>query len=73
VYTLTSGSGWAGAVDLLNIGPGSIFIRSDTNPVVNDPASLELPASIAFNGLTLNPGGLFVIAGADTTITLRLR
>lgn len=66
--------GFSRSVDVMNIGPGSIFIRTDgTNPILNDPNALEIPANWAFNNLSVDSTlGLSVIAAADTTISVRM-
>lgn len=66
--------GYPRTVDVLNLGPGAVFIRADvTNPTVNDPAALQLPANYAFNGLKVDSAlGIGIIAAADTTISVRL-
>ena len=44
--------GYARSVDVLNLGPGAIFIRADaTNPVLNDANALQIPANWAVNRL----------------------
>jgi hypothetical protein len=71
VYHLSGASGFAAPVDVMNLGPGSVYIRSDKDPTVNDPGALALPANWALNGLTA--ANLGIIAGADTTISVRVR
>ena len=75
VYRLTYFPGSVDrSLDILNLGPGAIFIRLDsTNPSVNDPASLQLPANWAVNKLVVDDvTGLGIIAAADTTISVRM-
>jgi hypothetical protein len=61
-------------VDIMNLGTGAVFIRSDSDPAVNDANSLQLPANFAANGLNVDPAtGLGIIAVADTTIAVRAR
>ena len=51
----------------MNLGAGAIFLRSDADPSVNDPNSLQLPANWAINKLSVDGStGLGVIAAADT-------
>ena len=66
--------GFSRSVDVMNLGPGAVFIRTDgTNPTVNDPASLSVPANWAVNRLNVDSTlGLTVIAAADTTISVRM-
>jgi hypothetical protein len=74
-YRLTySPPGFARSIDLMNLGPGSVFIRTDaTSPTVNDPVSLTLAANWAVNKLNVDSAiGLSLIAAADTTISVRL-
>lgn len=73
VYRLSFTGGASRSVDVLNMGTGTIFVRSDgTDPTVNDPASLALPGNFAANGLTVDGlNGMRVIAAADTTITVK--
>lgn len=74
VYRLTT-AGQVGArtVDLLNNGPGAIYIRTSVDPATNDPNSMQLPANVAYNGLMIDSAqGLGVIAAADTTISVKL-
>lgn len=74
VYRLGWPAGGIRTVDLMNVGAGAIFIRADsTNPTVNDPASLQLPANTAINRLTVDGStGLGVIAAADSAISVRV-
>lgn len=73
VYRLKFVGGSSRAVDLMNLGPGSVFIRSDaTDPALNDPNSMQLPANWAANKITVDgSNGLNIIAAADTTLSLR--
>lgn len=73
VYRLTCAGGFTRSVDLMNVGAGAIFLRSDANPALNDPNSLQLPANWAVNNLEVDGSiGLGVIAAADTTISVRI-
>lgn len=66
-------SGYDRTIDLMNLGPGAIFLREDADPTVSDAASLQLPANWAVNKLTVDGGvGLGIIAAADTAISVRL-
>ena len=72
VYRLKSVS--VRTVDIMNLGTGAVFIRSDSDPAVNDANSLQLPANWAANGLSVDgSNGLGIIAAADTTISVRAR
>jgi len=73
VYRLKFVGGSSRSVDLMNLGPGPVFIRSDaTDPTVNDANSLQLPANWAANKITVDgSNGLNIIAAADTTLSLR--
>lgn len=74
VYRLKSASGHLRTLDVMNTGTGTIFIRGDLDPTVNDPNSLQLPANFAANNLPVDGGtGLGIIAAADTTISVRAR
>jgi hypothetical protein len=75
VYRLSFVGGSTRSIDVMNLGGGAIFIRGDaTNPTVNDPNSLSVPANWAANGLNVDGGtGLGIIAAADTTISVRAR
>ena len=74
VYRLREAGGMSHPIDLLNIGPGSVFLRADLDPVVNDPNSLLLPANTGFNHLMVDGSlGLGIIATADTTISVKVR
>lgn len=73
VYRLLGSSSFTGPVDVMNVGPGAVYIRADKDPAVNDPNSLELPANSAANRLMASgTTGLGIIAAADTTITVRV-
>jgi hypothetical protein len=65
--------GFTRNIDLMNLGPGAIFIRGGTtDPAVNDANSLQVPANWAVNSVTVDGSvGLGVIAAADTTISVR--
>jgi hypothetical protein len=54
------------AVNILNLGPCTVYIRADADPHVNDPDSETLPPGSADNMLHIpdGPHGLRVIAGA---------
>jgi hypothetical protein len=72
VYRLKFVGGSSRTVDLMNLGPGAVFIRSDGDPTVNDANSLQLPANWAANKITVDgANGLNIIAAADTTLSLR--
>jgi hypothetical protein len=61
-------------VDVMNLGTGAVFIRSDSDPSINDANSLQIPANWAANGLNIDSGtGLGVIAVADTTLSIRAK
>lgn len=69
VYRL---AGRAGSVDVMNLGPGAVYVRTDQDPTVADPNSLQIPANWAVNKLPADANnGLRVIAAADTTISVR--
>ena len=73
VYRLTEAGGRSHPIDLMNVGPGSVFLRADLDPAVNDPNSLLLPANTGINHLVIDGSlGLGVIASADTTISVRV-
>lgn len=73
VYRLNVAAGRSGLANVLNLGPGTVYVRSDgTDPTVADVASLALPANMGFNGLSVGSAGLRVIAGADSTITVQV-
>ena len=72
VYRLNWVSGSSRALDLMNLGPGTIFIRADLDPTVDDPRSLEIPANWAINHLDVDGRtGLGLIATADTRVSMR--
>ena len=66
--------GYSRTLHVLNLGPGSIYIRGDaTDPTVGDPLSLKLPSDWAQNDFSVMGGvGLGIIADANTTITVRV-
>jgi hypothetical protein len=67
-----SGAGGNRPVDILNLGPGAIFIRADKDPTTSDMNSLQLPANWSANRLNVESNtGLGIIAAADTTIGVR--
>jgi len=53
-------------VNILNLGPCTVYYRADADPAVNDPESITLPPGTADNGIVIpdGPAGLRVIAGA---------
>lgn len=76
VYRLRGATGASGSnrpLDLLNIGPGTIYLRADLDPTLSDPYSLQLPAGWAVNDL-ITDGliGLGVIADANTKISVKV-
>ena len=73
-YRLKPANGFSCTVDLMNAGAGAIYLRPDIDPTVADPKSLLVPANTALNGFTIDGAtGIGVIAGADTTISVRIR
>ena len=65
--------GYDRKIDLLNLGPGAVFVREDADPTLNDANSLSLPANWAINQLSAGGSvGVNIIAAADTTISVRL-
>lgn len=65
--------GYERSIDLLNLGPGAVFLREDADPVLNDANSLSLPANWAINKLSAGGSvGVNIIAAADTTLSVRL-
>ena len=73
VYRLKWPAGFCRTLDLLNVGAGLLYIRSDADPSLSDPNSLAVPANVSVNGLKVDGNtGLGVIASADTTISVRM-
>jgi hypothetical protein len=71
---LPPGAGGLRQIDLLNLGPGAIFIRADKDPTSTDMNSLQLPSNWAINAVNVeSTTGLGVIASADTTIGVRAK
>ncbi len=65
--------GFTRPVDIMNLGPGAIYIRGDADPTVADVNSLEVAANWAVNKVMVDGNaGLGVIAAADTTISVRI-
>jgi hypothetical protein len=72
VYWLKSATGLTMTVNLLNVGPGSIYVREPQAPAVGAADSLPLPANFYLNGLTFDGAiGLGVIAEADTMLGVK--
>jgi hypothetical protein len=71
---LTWPQGFNRNLDILNLGPGVLVMRTDaTAPTTSDPNALQLPANFAINHLAVDGAiGLGVIAVADTTISVRV-
>ena len=68
------GAGGLRQIDMMNLGPGAVFIRADKDPTSSDMNSLQLPANWSINGLNVESNtGLGIIAAADTTISVRGR
>lgn len=60
-------------IDILNQGPGNIYIRADADPSSTDPSSLQVPANWAVNHLATDPNtGLGVCSDANTTISVNV-
>jgi hypothetical protein len=73
VYRLRGVTPTTMTVNLLNIGPGSIYIRQPQDPAVAGADSRMVPANFFLNGLTIDgQAGLGIVADADTTISLGL-
>lgn len=73
VYRLKAADGASHPIDLLNLGPGAIFVRDDLDPTVNGANTLQVAANWAVNRLTVQAGtGLGIIAAADTVISVRM-
>jgi hypothetical protein len=71
---LPPGAGGLRQIDVMNLGPGAVYIRADKDPTSGDPNSLQLPANWSANNLNVESNtGLGIIAGADTTISVRGR
>lgn len=61
--------------NILNLGPGSIYMRDNQDPAVGDPLSETLPANAADNGIFVGEGtqGLRVLAGpGGATLSIRV-
>ena len=52
-------------VNILNLGPCTIYIREDADPVINDPMTETLPPGTADNQVLVanGPAGIRVLAG----------
>jgi len=73
VYRLVGVAGINRPLDLINLGPGTVFLRSDKDPTVTDQNSLQVPANWAINSLITDGRiGLGVIADADTKISVKV-
>lgn len=59
------------AVNVMNLGPGIVWIRTGADPAVNDPLSEKLPANTADNGVVFQ-SFLGLIAETDTTVVARM-
>jgi hypothetical protein len=71
VYRLTGSQGIARTVDVLNVGPGSIYMRADKDPAISDPHALLLPPNWAKSGIIIDGrAGLGIVADADTMISV---
>lgn len=68
---IPGGTGLVQAANLMNLGPGTVWVRTGTDPAVNDPKSEKLLANSADNGVQF-ARFIGLIAEADTTIVLRL-
>lgn len=66
VYKLVTKFCGAYYVNILNLGPCTVYLRDDGDPAVNDPDSETLPPGSADNLLLVPEGvnGLRVLAGA---------
>lgn len=74
-YAPLAGEASAVYVNVLNLGPGNVYIRADDDPADGDPQSETLPPGHADNLILVpdGPQGLrFLAMGALTTITIRL-
>lgn len=68
---LPGGTGLVQAANLMNLGPGTVWVRTGTDPAVNDPNSLKLVANSADNGLQF-ARFIGLIAEADAAVVVRL-
>ena len=65
VFTLTTGFCGAFYINVMNLGPCTVFYRADADPSVDDPQSIMLPPFAADNSILIPDGiaGLRFIAG----------
>lgn len=56
IYTLVSEYCGSYSIDMLNLGPCTVYLRYGADPAVNDPASLTLPFGSAYNGFRIPDG-----------------
>lgn len=73
VYRLTGSTGFTRPVDIMNLGPGTIYIRADADPTAVDPKAIALPANWAMNKFMMDDRiGLGILGAADTLISVRV-
>jgi len=59
---------------VMNLGPGTLFLRANGDPSINNAQSETLPALVADNQIPIADGlrGLGVITDQDGVITVRV-
>jgi hypothetical protein len=74
VVPFASPSGGGYYCNLLNLGPGTLYLREGADPDPNDPQTETLPAMVADNLILAPdaPRGLRVMADQNGKITARL-
>jgi len=62
------------AVNVMNLGPGTVFLRENAEPIFDDPHATKLPPGTGDNGMRM-PMRLYALAdvgGADISVRLAL-
>ena len=60
-------------INIMNLGPGSVWLRADAPPAVSDPRSEELLPMTADNQISIDGSrGLGIIPDANGTVVVRI-
>jgi hypothetical protein len=62
------------AVNVMNLGPGTVYLRENAEPVIDDPHATKLPPGTGDNGMRM-PERLYALAdvgGAEISVRLAL-
>jgi hypothetical protein len=61
------------AIAVLNIGPGTVFLRADDDPAVGDQFSLRLPPGFGLNEVPVDASGIGVISDGVAKLSVAVQ